>query len=85
MEREEAIYVCKKIQSRIPELSLQGMAIMESGAKNSLSSGYTINITGIEKDGKERIKKLIIEHPLEVNEGDNYLIIYTPIILKEEA
>lgn len=84
MEREEAICVCKKIQSRIPELYLHGMAIMES-AKNSLSSGYTINITGTGKDSKDQIKQLIRDYPLEVNEGDNYLIIYTPLILREEA
>ncbi len=84
MEREEAICVCKKIQSRIPELYLHGIAIMES-AKNSLSSGYTVNITGIGKDSKKQIKQVITDYSLEVNEGDNYLIIYTPILLKEEA
>ncbi len=85
MDRTQAINICKEIQSRIPEIAPQGIAIMCSQHNNSLSIGYTINLTGIGKEHMGQIKQLIKDHSLEVNEGDNCLIIYTPRILKEEV
>ena len=82
MDRDRAVNITKEIQ--IPELSPQGIAIMES-ENTSISTGCTINITGVNKDYREKIKQVIKDCCLEANEGDNYIIIYTPKILNEKA
>ncbi len=61
------------------------MAIMESRSSNSSSMGYTINLTGLSKNSMQQIRQLIKNYPLEVNEGDDYLIVYTPRVLEEEV
>ncbi|MCW4001485.1 MAG: hypothetical protein NWE93_14735 [Candidatus Bathyarchaeota archaeon] len=82
MDRTQAINLCREIQSSVPELSPQGISFLESGPNNSISLGYTINLTGVCAECRRKIRQLIKNYPLEVNEGDNYLIIYTPRAIK---